>query len=315
MIEKKWRIFSSLIFLAALFFYLVLLWSFKDKIPQITANISNVSILGLSVLLATLMIGLGGIIWLILLRDHKIFIKPAIATGLFAVSQFGKYLPGNVGQFVGRVLLGRQAGIPVFVTLNTLLIETLWVVASGGGLALLSLFFFIDPNILPINPIYEKIGLITLIAFLLALPWVMAYLINGFFPGLTRKLTMAETIPLPKVSTAIKVSLLFILSFFIMGLILKLQAHWLFNVKESNLLELTCLFTIAWLAGYVVPGAPGGLGVREIMIVFLLSPVLGVGVATGLSLTLRLTTVLGDALAFALGLAISKKYDLVNRQV
>jgi uncharacterized membrane protein YbhN (UPF0104 family) len=67
------------------------------------------------------------------------------------------------------------------------------------------------------------------------------------------------------------------------------------------------LFAIAWIAGYLVPGAPGGLGVREAMMVMVLSPVLGAGAAVGLSLTLRLTTTLGDAVAFGLGI-IGRKY-------
>lgn len=40
--------------------------------------------------------------------------------------------------------------------------------------------------------------------------------------------------------------------------------------------------------------------------VLLLSPALGVGAAVGLGATLRATTMMGDAVAFALGLLVRK---------
>jgi len=52
-----------------------------------------------------------------------------------------------------------------------------------------------------------------------------------------------------------------------------------------------------------VPGSPGGVGVREAMMILLLTPVVGAGAAVGLSISMRLTNMLGDGVAFLLGLA------------
>jgi uncharacterized membrane protein YbhN (UPF0104 family) len=51
----------------------------------------------------------------------------------------------------------------------------------------------------------------------------------------------------------------------------------------------------------VVPGSPGGLGVREAMMVVLFTPLTGAAVAAGLAVSMRLTTLLGDALTVLLG--------------
>lgn len=187
-----------------------------------------------------------------------------------------------------------------------MIVEMMWGVASGAGLALLSIYFFIDVNEPGVRLIPGKFELILLITLLPALPWIGIHFINTCFPRLAKWLTKDSMIPLPKVSTAIIVSALCITSFTIMGLILKLQAQWIFGVAESSVFELTCLFSIAWLAGYLVPGAPAGLGVREAMMALLLSPVLGAGAAVGLGVTLRVTTTLGDALAFAIGILARK---------
>ena len=55
------------------------------------------------------------------------------------------------------------------------------------------------------------------------------------------------------------------------------------------------------MVGYVVPGSPGGLGVREAMMVVLFTPLTGAAVAAGLAVSMRLTTLLGDALTVLLG--------------
>ena len=42
-------------------------------------------------------------------------------------------------------------------------------------------------------------------------------------------------------------------------------------------------YTFAWLAGFVVPFAPSGLGVREATLIALVAPVVGVAPATALT--------------------------------
>jgi len=68
----------------------------------------------------------------------------------------------------------------------------------------------------------------------------------------------------------------------------------------------TCIFAVAWLAGYVAPGAPAGVGVREAGLVFLLTPLFNSGFSVAISLTLRLTTTIGDFVAFLFGLVGQK---------
>jgi uncharacterized membrane protein YbhN (UPF0104 family) len=87
---------------------------------------------------------------------------------------------------------------------------------------------------------------------------------------------------------------------------LKWQAVHIFHVNSGNLLTLSLLFASAWTAGYLLPGAPGGLGVREAVSIALLTPILGAGTAVALSITMRLSTTLGDGLAFLVGLLLQR---------
>jgi uncharacterized membrane protein YbhN (UPF0104 family) len=65
----------------------------------------------------------------------------------------------------------------------------------------------------------------------------------------------------------------------------------------------------AWLTGFAVPGAPGGLGVRESVLVLLLSGAddAMAAPALGLGLGMRLVSTLGDVICAASVLAIARK--------
>jgi uncharacterized membrane protein YbhN (UPF0104 family) len=62
----------------------------------------------------------------------------------------------------------------------------------------------------------------------------------------------------------------------------------------------------AWLCGFVVPGAPGGLGIREAVLTLLLTPLTGADTALLAALAFRAVTLLGDGLAALVGLAVVK---------
>ena len=59
-------------------------------------------------------------------------------------------------------------------------------------------------------------------------------------------------------------------------------------------------YTAGYLVGFVAPLSPGGLGVREGMLVVLLAPHYGMGVAIAIPLAIRLVNIAGELLAVAL---------------
>lgn len=277
-----------------------------DKVPQLNWNLTSVTIALLTIVLMLFGIGIVGSIWHMLLRDSGILNSWKQSQVVYAISQLGKYLPGNVGHHIGRVVMAKKIGIPVSITLNAMLVEMLWGTGIGGGLALLSLVFFVDNQMPALHLQFTPMQLGLGVVLLLSMPWLGVGFLNRYSPRLVKRLAGRDVIAAPKLSTALVVALMFILCFVVMGLILKLQAKWLFGVNEGSVFELMCLFSIAWLAGYLVPGAPAGLGVREAMMLLLMTPLLGAGTAVGLSMTLRVTSTLGDLLAFALGVLVRK---------
>ena len=58
--------------------------------------------------------------------------------------------------------------------------------------------------------------------------------------------------------------------------------------------KLIVIFSIAWIAGFIIPGAPGGIGVREAVIIFFITPIIGEAQSIAVAIALRFITLLGD---------------------
>jgi hypothetical protein len=302
-IKKACKIIGIfLTILSASFFYRQMTDNLQDFL-YVTPLRNSLPTILISVCLAVFSISLGGLIWHVLLKDRNILISVARSQNIYLVAQFGKYLPGNMGHHVGRVMLSRKEGIPATITIQTMLIEILWGLGIAAGLALFSISFFLESDLINHLSFIGRFELLLLLLIVvMALPWFFVYMLNKFTPELSKKLSNGEILTLPRIHTATAVALLFVACFFALGMILDLQARFIFNHADSNLIQLSCLYSIAWIAGYLMPGAPAGLGVREAVMVLILTPIYGNSIAVGLSISLRLTTTLGDAVSFCLGL-------------
>lgn len=299
--------FALLIVVVASVYFLFEVVRHFSTIPSIEWNALTLSVMLLSLLLMLFVIFLGGVMWYLLLQDQGANVTPRVAIEIVALSQVAKYLPGNMGHILGQMTLATAAGIPIGVALSTILISTLWLLAIGLGVGVLAFLFFMDAASTVDIPIPGTPWLVLLGLVLAGLPWFGVLFLNRYLPGLSRRLGGGKLIAKPRLGTALALGIGFLVCFLIFGIILKLHAQFLFGISEGDLITLTVLFTAAWVAGYVVPGAPGGLGVREALMVVLLSPVVGAGTAVGLGITLRLITLAGDGAAFVLG-AMAKRF-------
>jgi uncharacterized membrane protein YbhN (UPF0104 family) len=272
-----------------------------DSLPHIDFTWQTALVAVLSVSTVVLTHFFGTHVWRLLMSDQNHRVPTRLAVQVFFISQLGKYLPGNVGQFLGRGVLAKSTGIPVGVAVGTAVFEGIWNLVIGLTLALLSTWVLYDlATVHTVNPAFgAKAG--WLLALALVLPWLSVKVLNAVLPNLSRKVGGGELLRSPRLRTSLLVSLLILINFMMLGYVLKLQAEVFFAAPTVDWLSITLLFSSAWVAGYVVPGAPGGLGVREAMMVVLLTPLTGAPVATGLAVSMRLTSLLGDGVSVLVG--------------
>jgi uncharacterized membrane protein YbhN (UPF0104 family) len=108
-------------------------------------------------------------------------------------------------------------------------------------------------------------------------------------------------------STIAKLFLLATLSTLFGGLVIDLLAGLFETGNSVSYLQYTAGFALAFLAGFVIPGAPGGIGIREYSFVLLFQEQLGEGVALQIILLFRLISIIGDISVFLAVYLIKKQ--------
>lgn len=272
-----------------------------DELPAYRwSSVSVASLIGASFVYLGVTV-IAGLAWHLLLAGSGG--SPGIGTSftILSLSQIAKYLPGNVGHHVGRIALSTARGLPVPRVLLTMAVEAGWLILASALLGLGWLFFAedrtaISSTLAPQGWIIIVFGIAAVIA-----PLAAGWIFPRVLPRIYKSEERFEETWLPDFTTLVAVLALYGVSFLIVGGILGVLLRAFYGINGGNLLFHTGLFSLAWVAGFLTPGAPAGLGIREAILVAVLGATYGAGIAVGLTLLLRMVTLGGDGLAFAGG--------------
>lgn len=236
-------------------------------------------------------------------------------TAILGVTQFAKYVPGNVMQYVGRAGMSLSRGIPARAFAITVTLEVLLVILAatmmGVGTGVWSVVGFAlvrrqGATLMVVAGLVATMG-----AGLLAFRRFSPALLRRFAPQYAHAL---EGDLLPTRGTMLRAFMLYMAVYACLGLSLVILAHWLLPTSSQDNWLLIASFSLAWVVGFVTPGAPAGLGVREGLLLLMLAPIYSSAAASILVIALRLASTLGDVIGFAGGLLILPKSPLIPRQ-
>jgi hypothetical protein len=225
--------------------------------------------------------------------------------GIVGVTQFAKYVPGNVAQYIGRVGMSLGRGIPARPLAVTLILETLLVIAAavvvGVGAGAMS---DIGLQVLRLHG-----AQITLIAVLVVMAIIGLLAVRRFAPALLRRVApryapALDGALLPPQGSLSRAFVLYCAIYLVSGSGMILLARLLVPGAPHDYWLLISVFALAWVVGFITPGAPGGLGVREALMVLMLAPAYTAASASVLVIALRIATTLGDALILVIGLLL-----------
>jgi uncharacterized membrane protein YbhN (UPF0104 family) len=220
------------------------------------------------------------------------------AARVCTVSNLGKYVPGKVWAIAGAALLAQQEGVaPGAAVAAAVLLQGL---ALASGVAVSA---FLAP---------ELIG--TLAPALRLSIWVVGALaVVGSFTlaiaparTLLQRLLPARVPPLPALAPGVLAAALLVngLVWGATGLSFIWLGRGLLDGVVIPWALATAVFTLAYIAGLIAVFAPGGILVRESLVVLLLNGVVGPKIALALALASRVLltcTELGAALPFLPG--------------
>jgi hypothetical protein len=272
-ILKRWlNIFGGATGLSGIVFVFL---RFKDYANEI--NIGRFDIIELiTLILLAVIYGMANILlaraWWHLLIFFKVSSSFRWAIKIYGLSQLAKYVPGNIFHLAGRQSLGMAAGIPAMSLAKSVIWELILLSIAGSLFIFLTIPLFIhtfSPN--------NALGL-----FLSSI--ILGYIVMNHTSYLQIGNVLFWQIGFLVVSGSVFVCTILIVTPKI--------------ITISYLPHICGAFIIAWLLGLLMPGAPAGLGVRELVLYFLLgSQIAQADLLLAIVLS-RTLTILGDLIFF-----------------
>lgn len=251
---------------------------------------------------------LASVMWGALLRAMGVVLPPARAYAIVAVTQFAKYLPGNVAHHVGRVVVARPFGGDVARLSLSLVYENLLTALAAAHLTALLVVLRPVPALEPYLPTAWRPWLLLAIT----LGAAAGFLMLGLLVAKVQQWRGAPEGPKaavrpPGPATLLGAYAVAVTSFLVVGLGFTAMAPVVSPGVGFPYLSLCGAFAAAWVIGLLVPGAPAGLGIREGVLLVLLGETMATGDAVMVIAILRVATTLGDLIHFLAGSAMMRR--------
>lgn len=269
------------------------LWSYRESL-KIDLDVEKVLMLAGCCLLYMGTVYMCPVIYKTLLHvTTKKKLSYTQVANTYCRSNILKYLPGNVMQYVGRNQIAVDEDLPhAEVALATLLEIGVVIISAilvaivfSASYAVEWIGKFVDVNPAIIGFVVVGVGLICIILFTLFRNKIKEYL-----RGILVKENFFKIIGL-----ILYHALILILSGSIYFLVMRVLQ---ITMTPADYIVGLGLYALAFVLGYVTPGVPGGIGIREsILVYFFSSFMMESQVLTG-ALLFRIVSVIGDFLAW-----------------
>ena len=230
------------------------------------------------------------------LSHHKVDFSFIKCFHVYNITQLGKYIPGSIWQFVGRVGLYKEAGIANLTIRDSILLETFWVLASAGLMGFILTLISGRQMLQELNGYLPDYSVLILMLSL-ALGYVVT-ISTSWGRRLQSYLLRLRFTPMSAISSAF-VWILLGISFWVTLLP--------FASDQVTLTYIIGLFALSYAIGFVVPFAPAGLGIREAILVIGLLHTLDKETSIVLASLNRVFYIFIEILLASLATALNKK--------
>jgi len=217
-------------------------------------------------------------------------------------TNLGKYLPGKVWQFLGMIYMLEKEGVPKKNSFSTGVLAQAFSVISGLFISVLFLGANLYSQFFSANPgLMAGFVVVSLaILMLLCYPKVLEKIVN-----LGLRILKKEKITLDlSVKDVIIYLLFYSLSWLLFGLAFLIFVKAMTQADFNMYPILTGAFAFSLNIGFLALFTPGGIGVREGILVFLLSSLFPLPVSTLISLLSRLWITAGELLCFLIAVPL-----------
>ncbi|HET7040043.1 MAG TPA: lysylphosphatidylglycerol synthase domain-containing protein [Gemmatimonadales bacterium] len=213
--------------------------------------------------------------WRYLLDGWRQSLSYGRAARIWLVVNLGRYVPGKIWSVAGLIVLAQEAGVaPWAAAASTVAVQALGVGTAVGVVAAVTPGAASPARLAA--ALLAALGLIVILGSAKAARWI------GRMAG-----TQQQLQPLP-LAAAARAAALTLAAWLVYGLAFWLLARGLGLPGAFPLPLAVGVFALGYVLGLLALLAPGGVGVRELAFVGLLTPSLGGGGAIALSVASRL---------------------------
>jgi glycosyltransferase 2 family protein len=236
-------------------------------------------------------------VWRVLIAALGSPLPARASARILFLGQLGKYLPGSIWPVLAQMELASEHQVPRHRSASASVLTMLLALLSGLLVALATL-----PFVARAAP-YRWVFLVTPVLLVCLHPKLLNRLL-GWLLRLARRPALEQPLSGPAIAGALVWSLVSWLGY---GLQIWLLVTRLGAPYGRGALLAIGGFAFAWCVGFVVVFAPAGAGVREVLLIAILGPVVGVAGATAVALVSRVLTTLSDLLTAAAAVAWSRR--------
>lgn len=220
-------------------------------------------------------------IWYILLKKLRARINLLSSIAIWSVSTLGKYIPGKGWQFVGIVYIAKMLGVDYEISVAASLIGQILAVVAG----LIISFSILKTHVPPVFVTFF-IALSLLFIYPVFLNWLLR-----FFSKITGR--SIKEISLSAKDT-IFVTLLYFAGWLIFGIAFNFLTVSILPESGFNMIKAAKIFVSSYLLGLFAVFVPGGLGIREGVMAYLLGRNIPTYLASFISIYARLIVTLAE---------------------
>jgi glycosyltransferase 2 family protein len=271
-------------------------WEIAREWHQIVHALGRLSPLAIAGALVCVLVSQFGAlrVWQGLLAGLGSPLPATAAARVLFIGQLGKYLPGSVWPVLAQMELGTVHKVPRHRSASASVLAMLASLLTGLLVAAVALPLTGHAD----SYLWAYAAVPVLLACLYppVLRWGLDRLLR-----LARQPALEHPLSGPVLARA--------LGWALFAWVCNGLQIWLLVPVHSGMSLLLSLggYAFAWCVGFLIVFAPGGLGVRELLLVTTLTSLTGAGAATAVALVSRVLTTVSDLVCAAASAAISKK--------
>ena len=241
-------------------------------------------------------------IWRFLLASLGGKLRWSRAAQTWFISNLARFIPGNIWQILGMAELAADDGVSRLTTFTSIVLHQVLSIAAGASLAALyfavaghSSFIIHHSSFDLLSMIRPLLWLIPL-GLLLCHPRILQAILNRLL-ALLRRPAIAVTLTGRQMALAL---LGYAAAWLLTGGGFALLAAAITPITPQQVSALIAAWAAAYVIGYLSLVTPGGLGVREGVMVLLLQPLFPPPIPTVIALSARLWTIIAEAAGAAI---------------